>query len=71
MDAVRLHYELITKNGDDKKENKEVLPAGYRKLTIRKDNWGVERILGRKEVEIQIFKDEIELNKKGGNNAKF
>ncbi len=58
MDAVRLQYELLTNENNNKKDNQEVqevLPSGYRKLIIRKDNWGVERIL----------------NKKGKNNAKF
>ena len=70
MDAVRLQYELLTKENIDEKE---ILPAGYRKIKIKKDNWGVERILNKKEIEIQIFKDEIdkELNTKGKNNAKF
>jgi hypothetical protein len=44
---------------NDKKENTEVLPAGYRKIQIQKDNWGVERILGKKEIEIKIFNIEI------------
>ena len=70
VDAVRLQYELLTKENIDEKE---ILPTGYRKIKIKKDNWGVERILNKKEVEIQIFKDEIdtELNTKGKHNAKF
>ena len=67
VDAVRLHYELITNdNNDNKKENTELLPPGYRKIAIKKDNWGVERILNKKEVEIQIFKDEINVQTKTG-----
>jgi len=68
VDAVRLHYELLT-NDNNEKDNAELLPAGHRKIAIKKDNWGVERILNKKEVEIQVFKDEIdtELNKKGKN----
>ena len=57
VDAVRLQYELLTNENIDKKE---ILPAGYRKIKIQKDNWGVERILGKKEIDIQIFKDEID-----------
>ena len=73
VDAVRLQYELLTNNDNDKKDKQELLPAGFRKIKIKKDNWGVERILEKKEIDIQIFKDEIniELNKKGKNNAKF
>jgi replicative DNA helicase len=69
VDAVRLQYELLTNNNNDnKKENAELLPAGYRQIVIQKDNWGVERILGKKELEIQIFRDEIE--SKRNNNGK-
>ena len=53
VDAVRLHYELATEN--KKKEDKEILPIEYRKIKIQKDNWGIEKILGKKEIEIQIF----------------
>jgi replicative DNA helicase len=59
VDAVRLYYELLMNENNDKKENTEVLPAGYRKIQIQKDNWGVERILGKKEIEIKIFNIEI------------
>ena len=68
VDAVRLQFELLTNEND--KNNKEVLPAGYRKIKIQKDNWGVERILGKREIEIQIFKDELFINQ-GKNHAKF
>ena len=70
VDAVRLQYELLTKENIDEKE---ILPTGYRKIKIKKDNWGVEKILNKKEIKIQIFKDEIdtELNTKGKHNAKF
>jgi len=66
VDAVRLHYELLTNENNDKKDNQEILPDGYRKLIIKKDNWGTEKILNKKEIQIQIFKNEIntELNKK-------
>ena len=63
VDAVRLQYELLTNESIDKKE---ILPAGYRKIKIKKDNWGVQRILNKKEIEIQIFKDEIMLQKNKG-----
>ena len=71
VDAVRLQYELLTNN--DKKDKQELLPAGFRKIKIQKDNWGVERILGKKEIDIQIFKDEINLKNllERRNNAKF
>jgi len=32
VDAVRLQYELLTNENNDKKENIELLPAGYRKI---------------------------------------
>ena len=68
VDAVRLQYELFSNENIDKKE---ILPAGYRKIKIKKDNWGVERILNKKEIEIQIFKDEIILQKdKGTKNGR-
>jgi replicative DNA helicase len=73
VDAVRLQYELLI-NENDKKEDKEILPAGYRKIQIRKDNWGVERILGKREIEIQIFNNELKNNiikKKDKYNGKF
>ena len=68
VDAVRLQYELLT--NENLKED-EIIPEGYRKIVIRKDNWGVERILGKKETFIQIFKDEINLLLERRNNAKF
>jgi len=49
VDAVRLHYELLSPD----KENP--LPNGYRTIKIQKDNWGVERIIGKKEIDIQVF----------------
>jgi replicative DNA helicase len=58
VDAVRLHYELITNENNKEKENTELLPTGYRKIQIKKDNWGVERILKKKEIEIEIFGNE-------------
>jgi len=61
VDAVRLQYELLT-NSD--KENS--LPNGYRKIKIQKDNWGVEKILNKKEVDIQIFKGLENLGVKNG-----
>ena len=72
VDAVRLHYELLTNENNDKKENAELLPTGYRKIAIRKDNWGVERILGRNEINLQIFnKLEIKtISEKKQNNLK-
>jgi len=63
VDAVRLQYELLT-NSD--KENS--LPDGYRKIKIQKDNWGVERILNRKEIEIQVFKDKLNNQQRRINN---
>jgi replicative DNA helicase len=61
VDAVRLHYELLINENKEKDEeaDEEVLPAGYRNIKIQKDNWGVERILGKKEIEIKIFNIEI------------
>jgi len=56
VDAVRLHYEVLTKQNDN--ENENPLPDGYRIIKIQKDNWGVEKILGKKEIDIQIFKNE-------------
>jgi len=50
VDAVRLHYELLTITDEEKS-----LPEGYRKIKIQKDNWGVEKILNKKEIEIQVF----------------
>jgi len=66
VDAVRLQYELFSNENIDKKE---ILPAGYRKIKIKKDNWGVERILNKKEIEIQIFITPPinKLNKQGKN----
>jgi len=58
VDAVRLQYELITNDNNDKKNNQEVLPDGYRKLIIKKDNWGVERMLNKKRIDIQILKND-------------
>ena len=62
VDAVRLQYELIK---EDEKENanpnKETtpMPDNYRKIIIQKDNWGVERILKTRIVDIQIFGNEL------------
>ena len=61
VDAVRLQYELLTNEDNNKKNNQEVqkiFPSGYRKLIIRKDNWGVEKLIGKKEIEVQIFGEE-------------
>jgi replicative DNA helicase len=55
VDAVRLQYELLT--NENNKENTELLPAGHRTIKIVKDNWGVERILKKKEIDVQIFGD--------------
>lgn len=52
VDAVRLQYEL---NLPDKNNP---LPNTYRVLKIIKDNWGVERMLKKKDIDIQIFGDE-------------
>ena len=60
VDAVRLHYELLTTNNEE-----EPLPDGYRKIRIQKDNWGVEKMLGKKEIEVQVFKN---TNQKQTNN---
>ena len=65
VDAVRLQYELLTNENIDKKE---ILQPGQRIIKIQKDNWGVERILRKKEINIQIFKNEIYLKTK---NRKF
>jgi len=50
VDAVRLHYELSTITDEEKP-----LPEGYRKIKIQKDNWGVEKMLGKNEIKIQVF----------------
>ena len=67
VDAVRLQYELLTNESIDEKE---ILPAGYRRIKIKKDNWGVEKILSKKEIDIQIFKDEIPQKNKGIKNGR-
>jgi len=51
VDAVRLHYELLT----PEQKEEENLPDTHRILKIQKDNWGVEKILNTKQIEIQIF----------------
>ena len=63
VDAVRLHYELLTL---DQKEER-TLPDNYRIIKIQKDNWGVKKILNTKKIEIQLFgeqKKSIELETK-------
>ena len=60
VDAARLHYELLTKDNEDE------LPAGYRKIKIQKDNWFAQGFLEKKEIEVQVFSEELfnEDNKK-------
>jgi len=59
VDAVRLQYELSLYDKDKDNDNMELAPPGYRIIKIQKDNWGVEKILEKKETLIQIFKDEL------------
>ena len=55
VDAVRLQLELLVNEDNN-------LPNGYRKVSIIKDNWGVERILNKKEIEIKIFPNNLNVN---------
>ena len=54
VDAVRLQYELLTPN-EIKDDKKELLQDNIRILKIRKDNWGVEKILNKNEIQLQVF----------------
>jgi len=54
VDAVRLQYELLTPD-EIKDDRKELLQDNIRILKIKKDNWGVEKILNKKEIQLQIF----------------
>ena len=54
VDAVRLHYELLTLD-EIKDDKKELLQDNIRILKIKKDNWGVEKILNKKEIQLQVF----------------
>jgi len=54
VDAVRLQYELLTPD-EIKDDKKELLQDNIRILKIKKDNWGVEKILNKKEIQLQVF----------------
>ena len=53
VDAVRLQYQLF--HPQELEKDAKVLPDNYRIIKIMKDNWGVERILNKKETGIEIF----------------
>ena len=53
VDAVRLQYQLF--HPQELEKEGELLPDNYRIIKIMKDNWGVERILNKKEIGIEIF----------------
>jgi replicative DNA helicase len=52
VDAVRLQYQLYLPS---ELNEESLLPNNFRIIKIMKDNWGVEKILNKKEIEIEIF----------------
>jgi len=53
VDAVRLQYQLF--HPQELEKDAKALPDNFRIIKIMKDNWGVERILNKKEIGIEIF----------------
>jgi len=53
VDAVRLHYELLTPEQKEEKEKK--LFNDYRVIKIQKDNWGVKHLLDTSEFKKKIL----------------
>jgi replicative DNA helicase len=62
VDAVRLQYELKLYEDKDKEEGSTAITDNRRKINIIKDNWGVERIVGKKEIDISIFGNDLKVN---------
>jgi hypothetical protein len=62
VDAVRLQYELKLYEDKDKEEGITAITDNRRKINIIKDNWGVERIVGKKEIDISIFGNDLKIN---------
>jgi len=52
IDAVRLHYIIY--------EDENELDTRYRKFEIKKDNWGIKKILNTKNIRRQIFSNSFQ-----------